>query len=271
MKKVWIWIIAIVLTILASVYQRMSGPTYPLRIKTELNDSDYSFQLTRSASTSKKCKVEIPEHKSIDKALMIHHKYPGNFAADSVEMQKDTSGDYVAYLPVQPAAGKMQYYIALLDKNGKLIFSNEHHSAIIRYKNDVPAWALIPHVIAMFAAILLSIVTLLMIFAKNGNYKRMSYLTFAALIIGGFIFGPIVQHYAFGQAWTGWPVGKDLTDNKVLIAAIFWIVAILLNIRKNRKWAIVLASVVLIGIFSIPHSARGSEFNYEEEEIKTGK
>jgi len=32
-----------------------------------------------------------------------------------------------------------------------------------------------------------------------------------------------VQHYAFGQLWTGVPFGWDLTDNKTLLAALAWV------------------------------------------------
>ena len=38
------------------------------------------------------------------------------------------------------------------------------------------------------------------------------------LAVGGFILGPLVQNYAFGELWTGVPFGWDLTDNKTLIA-----------------------------------------------------
>ena len=48
------------------------------------------------------------------------------------------------------------------------------------------------------------------------------------------ILGPIVQYYAFGDLWTGIPFGWDLTDNKTLIALIFWILAVV-NEQKERE------------------------------------
>jgi hypothetical protein len=30
----------------------------------------------------------------------------------------------------------------------------------------------------------------------------------------GFVFGPLMQHYAFGAFWTGFPLGSDLTTRR---------------------------------------------------------
>jgi len=90
------------------------------------------------------------------------------------------------------------------------------------------------------------------------------------MFVGGFILGPIVQYNAFGQAWTGFPLGHDLTDNKTLIAFVAWMFAVAMNWKKDRPWATVIASIVTIVIFSIPHSLRGSELNYESGKVVTG-
>ncbi|MDD2200356.1 MAG: hypothetical protein PHE08_11575 [Bacteroidales bacterium] len=268
MKKTLIWIAAIIITLGSSVYQRLTGPTHPLRIKTELNGSEYDLKLTRSATIGKDCEVNVPNNSEFNRALLIFHKYPGNFETDTIEMQlKDNN--YTAVLPEQPPAAKIQYYISLY-KNDLEVFNNSKNTAIIRFKGDVPAAVLIPHILAMFISMLFAIVSLLMAVSNIGNYKLMSYLTFGSLVLGGFILGPIIQYYAFGDAWTGWPIGKDLTDNKTLIAVIFWIIAIVLNVKKDRKWTIIVAAIIMIIIFSIPHSAGGSEFNYESGTIETG-
>ncbi|MFO8175486.1 MAG: hypothetical protein R6T96_14455 [Longimicrobiales bacterium] len=94
--------------------------------------------------------------------------------------------------------------------------------------------------------------------------------------IGGMILGPIVQKHAFGAFWTGWPFGYDLTDNKTLLMWIVWVgVAVLLRKRRDpRDWlarsGVLLAAVVMLTVYVIPHSLQGSEFNYEEMEVDTG-
>ena len=82
--------------------------------------------------------------------------------------------------------------------------------------------------------------------------------------------GPIVQYYAFNELWTGIPFGWDLTDNKTLIALIFWILAVVMNRKKERPLYVALASFVLLLVFSIPHSLFGSQLDYTSGQVTQG-
>src|SRR5690606_1176779 len=88
------------------------------------------------------------------------------------------------------------------------------------------------------------------------------------MALGGMLFGPIVQKYAFGAFWTGFPFGTDLTDNKTLIAFIAWLVALAAVLKKDasshRRWFVLAASIVTLAIYLIPHSMMGSELDYRE-------
>ena len=85
------------------------------------------------------------------------------------------------------------------------------------------------------------------------------------------VLGPVVQKFAFDAYWTGWPNGADLTDNKTLIAVIAWLPATILALgRKKLRAAVVVGWIVMMGVFLIPHSLRGSEMDWSEGEIKTG-
>jgi len=84
------------------------------------------------------------------------------------------------------------------------------------------------------------------------------------------VLGPVVQYYAFGDLWTGIPFGWDLTDNKTLIAGIFWALAVIMNRKKERPLYTILAAVVLLLVYSIPHSMFGSELNYETGSVTQG-
>jgi uncharacterized membrane protein len=72
-----------------------------------------------------------------------------------------------------------------------------------------------------------------------------------------------MQEYAFGALWTGWPFGHDLTDNKTLVSLIIWIIAlfVLRKNRENRIWPVI-AFVVMLAVYMIPHSVLGSEIDY---------
>jgi len=84
------------------------------------------------------------------------------------------------------------------------------------------------------------------------------------------ILGPIVQYFAFGDFWTGIPYGWDLTDNKTLIAFVFWIIAVVMNRKKERPLYTALAAFVLLLIFSIPHSLFGSQLDYSTGQVTQG-
>ncbi|MGA7306529.1 MAG: hypothetical protein WBW88_16750, partial [Rhodothermales bacterium] len=88
------------------------------------------------------------------------------------------------------------------------------------------------------------------------------------------IMGPIVQNYAFGEYWTGFPFGYDLTDNKTLIMWLCWVVAagVLRFGRIKReviqRGLVLAAAVVMVAVYLIPHSLRGSEYDYREEGVE---
>jgi hypothetical protein len=105
---------------------------------------------------------------------------------------------------------------------------------------------------------------------KPTNFVGVSVWTAIFLAIGGLWLGPVVQKYAFGDYWTGVPFGWDLTDNKTLIAAIFWAIALYMNSRKPSRFWTVTAAVVMVLIYAIPHSMFGSELDPETGKVIQG-
>jgi hypothetical protein len=170
----------------------------------------------------------------------------------------------IAQLPKQPPAGKMIYSI-FLQKGQETISLTKKGPIVLRYKGGVPLWVLLPHVFFMFLAMLYSTRTGLEALDAEGNAKKYMYWTMALFFIGGFILGPVVQKYAFGSFWEGIPFGYDLTDNKTLIAMLGWSLAWVMNLkgRKKRGWMI-LASILMLAVYLIPHSLLGSEIDYTQ-------
>jgi FtsH-binding integral membrane protein len=171
-------------------------------------------------------------------------------------------GEVLATLPHQPPAGKLDYSVVLRSDRDSAVLPREG-GVVIRFKGDVPLWILIPHVIVIFGAMLLSTRTGLEYFRTPENLQGLAVWTLGFTVVGGLVLGPLVQWYAFGAFWTGWPFGHDLTDNKTLLAAIGWGVAVL-AIRRSRRpaaWAFGAALLMLV-VFLIPHSVLGSELDY---------
>ena len=100
-------------------------------------------------------------------------------------------------------------------------------------------------------------------FSRRHNTYIFTQYTVILFFLGGLILGPVVQKYAFDALWTGWPFGHDLTDNKTLVAFIFWAIALfkLIKDKKHRTWVLI-ATAALIAVYLIPHSVLGSEIDY---------
>lgn len=257
-----LWLIAFILTVLTAVYQRTTGPTYSLSGEVNLNDSHINYSLDRSHGGDGDHQVKIHTQDKNIAGVIEWMRYKTNDDWRSVKMKYE-DGYLTGNLPHQPPAGKLIYRILLVKGSDKVVLNN-YEPVIIRFKGDVPLFIIIPHVIFIFIAMLCSTRTGLEFFNKEPNYKNLTYWTFGFLVLGGMIFGPIMQKYAFGEFWTGIPFGIDLTDNKTLIAVIGWIVA-LVAIRKSpnpKRW-IIFASVLMFVIYLIPHSVLGSELDYK--------
>jgi hypothetical protein len=266
--KSLIWILALLLTASAAVYQRMTGPTYP--IKTEVNTGIQKFpvKLFRSHSGTTDCPVVLQISDITVKGVLQYRKYPTHDEMTKVELKRE--GDkLVGSLPNQPPAGKIEYKVDLL-KDGTPLKIGNGAPVVIRYTGDVPKVVLIIHIFLMFFAMLLSNVTGMFAIFKIGSFKYMSVLTFIVLMIGGLILGPLVQKYAFNEWWAGVPYGWDLTDNKTLIAIMAWLLALVMIRHKSASFWVIAASLVTIIIFSIPHSLYGSELNQETGKIIQG-
>jgi len=262
-KQPFLWAIAVLITLFTAYYQKKTGPTYPVSGEIKFNKEFIRYKLYRSHSGTTDHKVEIAVKDNSVSGIILWKRYKTADDYTEVQMQKSNSTLF-AFLPNQPPAGKLQYLVKL-KKNEDEILLNYNQAVIIRHKGDVPAWALIPHIIFIFLSLLFSARAGVEYFAKEKKLNLFVNLTFITLILGGFIFGPIVQKFAFGAYWTGFPFGHDLTDNKVLIALIGWIIAyfFMKRARKPDLWALIAAIIMMI-TFLIPHSVLGSELDYNK-------
>ena len=261
-KSFWFWVIAVVITLSSAIFQRITGPTKPVRGTTEVSDTEIRYRLIRTFPMPFDAPIRT---KVEDKDVSGHYKfkrYPSHDEWTHKELER--KDEYlIAYIPKQPPAGKVMYQI-YLEKDGHEVALTDN-PIIIRFRASVPAWAMIPHIILMFAAMLFSMRAGIAAIAAEKTYT-FSLITLITLVAGGLIFGPIVQKYAFGDWWTGWPFGTDLTDNKTAVAFIFWLFAFIKTYKNpnHRTWVLV-ASIVLLLIYLIPHSLMGSEIDFTQE------
>jgi hypothetical protein len=263
-QNVFIWVFAILFTYAFAHYQRSTGPTYPIRDKVTIGTETIKYQLTRSGTCGTDEPVKILVADTSVHGLFTYKRYKSNDTLTSIPMKREGE-NLIAMIPMQPMAGKVQYKVTLF-KGSDSYTLNSGEDVIIRFKRDVPLPVLILHIIIIFGAMLLSTVTGLLAIFKGNKLRLFTWLTVIFFFIGGCILGPIVQKYAFDAYWTGWPFGHDLTDNKTLVGLIFWIIALVMQYRKpeNRSWAIV-ATIIFLIVYLIPHSVLGSEIDYTKQ------
>ena len=285
-KSGLLWVLAVVITLSAAFYQRYTGPTNPKSLTLTVAGGQYTLFCPRSLRTEVTPLQAQGNWEGLEYTSVLKIKVKGKEGADPLPADTQVGiyyrrvssnapwlwaagvvgagGHIEVTLPSQPPAGKLSYFPEVagdpLSKEAPLV---------IRFRNNVPAWVLVPHILLMYGVMLLSTMCGLLSWLHRPRWRQYVWLTLAALFVGGFILGPLVQKFAFGAYWTGWPWGDDLTDTKTLIAAIFWIVALLFSNKKIGRYLSMLAAIALLAIYSIPHSASGSQFNYDTGLVET--
>jgi hypothetical protein len=239
----------------------MTGPTYELKGKTEITGETIRYELLRTHVTTSDAVMKIPVSSQDISGRLKWRRFRSH---DSwmTEVLRREGENLVVTIPRQPAAGKVIYSVFLFDGRGDR-YDLSDEPVIIRFKGPVPRLILVPHVVFMFAAMFFATRTGLEALFRRSNSYRLAVWTSLLMFAGGLILGPVVQKYAFGEFWTGWPFGHDLTDTKTAFAMIFWLISLWKGRGpgKGRIWFVV-AAIVTLMVYLIPHSALGSEFDY---------
>ena len=262
MNKFLFWFLAVVITLGSAVYQQITGPTHPRRGKVVVEGTEIKYRLPRSAETVRDAEIAVPAPAPLE-GYLDYKRYKTEDSWTRVPLVREGE-NLVGRLPKQPAAGKLAYKVSLTAGYVATAITGED-PVVIRFKDPVPAWLIYPHVLVMFAGMLLSTAAGLAAIDKKRNPRRLVLWAVALLFIGGFILGPLVQKFAFGVTWAGFPVGFDLTDNKTLIAFLFWVAALIAGRKgKPARPFVLAASLVTLVIYLIPHSLMGSELDYSK-------
>ncbi len=262
-RNLLLWLVAVVVTVGSAVWQRMTGPTYPLRVDASVAEVTVRGKLPRSQTIGAPVAIDLEAPAPLTGEVRWR-RWPTDDPWQAVAMQRD--GDrLVAELPGQAVkAAKIEYRVAITDGRGSTVTVPSR----ARFKGAVPGPILGVHVFAMFFGMLLSLRAGLEALVRGPRLAALTAGTLVLLGVGGLMLGPIVQRYAFDAYWTGWPVGEDLTDNKLALAVLFWAIA-LWRVRRGGRdgpgWAVA-AAVVTFVIFVVPHSLHGSTHDWETGE-----
>ncbi len=253
------WIVAVVITLGSLVWQRMSGPTYPARGSVSIGGQRVAMRLERSHTIAADQPISVRVPDPAVTGEVVWRRYPTSDSWQITDLRRE--GDELrTSLPKQPAAGKLEYQVRLRRGDEQAVFPAR--PAITRFRGDVPGWVLIPHIAAMFLGLLFAARAGIEALA-GGSPRNCAWAALGSFVVGGFVLGPAVQKFAFGEWWAGVPYGWDLTDNTTLLAVLAWIVAVWALRGGRRARATVLAvAVITLVVFAIPHSAWGSQIDW---------
>ncbi len=258
------WLVAVLLTVGLLVYQRRTGPTYPISVSTMVGGEKVGGRLIRSQETTAGARVEVSAGPTL-RGTLVWRRFPTEDPWQSLEMRRENDR-LVAELPKFQRAAKLEYQVRLEAPNGSREILPTEGTAILRYKDPVPTWLLLIHIVAIFLGPVFAFRSVIGWILKEQSPWRFVPWVVAFLALGGFVLGPLMQKYAFDAWWTGWPVGEDLTDTKTLVAWVFWVGALWLS-RLRPKFSVAafwVALLVMVGVFLIPHSVRGSQVDWSK-------
>ena len=261
-RSTWLWTLAVVVTVFALVYQRMTGPTYPLRGHVTLGAATVPLKLVRSYGGAGDQPVIVVAPDTAVTGSVQWKRFPSADAWDTLPLVRH--GDTLATaLPHQPPAGKLAYQLRLARGGERLVFPTE--PAITRFKGDISAFVIIPHLLCMFGGLMLLMRAGIGALAKEEKYPTWAQVGVLLFAFGGFVFGPWMQHQAFGPWWAGFPFGSDMTDNKTAVAMLAWLVALWkLRGGKEARGPVMAAALVTMAVFLIPHSVFGSQIDWSK-------
>jgi len=263
-----LWVVALVVTVALAAYQRLTGPTHPVRVGTEIGGTPVTGRLPRSHGGEGGAIVSLVVPDATVTGELAWRRFPTDEAWIEAPLER-LGSELAAELPHQPAAGKLEYSLRLARGAETRVVQQDDGPIVIRFRGDVPAGVLLPHVMAMFLGLVIGIRALFGALLGERDLTRHLPWLLAFLVPGGLILGPIVQKCAFDAYWTGWPFGEDLTDNKTLASVLAWAAAWLIARRWPGRpgWhrlAVLAAAAVMIAVYLIPHSARGSQLDWSK-------
>jgi hypothetical protein len=268
-RRILLGVLALAITLAIASYQRRTGPSWPVSVDREVGGTRVTGSLPRSHGGPGDAIVSVQADRNVTGAL-LWRRYPTDDPWARVPLTREGS-TLSAVLPHQPAAGKLEYVLHVRatgnapERPDDAVATVPADEAVtIRFRSEVPALVLIPHIFFMFVALWVAVRAGLA--AAAGEHRVRNYIPWVLLVLvpGGLILGPLVQKLALGAIWTGWPFGHDWTDNKTLIAVVVWGAAWFRVDRrpKDARLAVLAAAVIMIGVYLIPHSIHGSQIDW---------
>ncbi len=148
--NITLWVLSVVITLALVIYQRATGPTYPIRGEIEIAGEviDYKLIRTFGGEVDAQIILEIEnENVTGDITLKRFKSYDEWSTSDMYR----NGNELIGIIPGQPMAGKVEYIITLYYEGNEYQLTEE--PVIIRFKGLVPQSKVAPHIFFMFMSL----------------------------------------------------------------------------------------------------------------------
>lgn len=249
-KKIIIWASALIITFILIVYQYRTSPDYPKMYPVVIGDEIYETTLIRSNSSSKECLLEIKIDDKNVNGYVYYRPFKSKEAYKSARLTRYRD-ELVTVIPGIYPSGKVEYFVELTKESKKFTIA-KNQPVIVSFKRDVPFYVMTPYTVLIFMALFFIVLCGLYIIMKIESYQRYLKIAFFSLLIGGFLFWPVVQKFQYNVFWTGIPFGYNFISTKILIVFIFLLWAYLANRKKIRRVSVTAVFIITIVMALIP-------------------
>jgi hypothetical protein len=150
----WCWL---VLAVALGAFQRMTGPDL-----SQAWERGWARELgtPRTHGGGGGLRVHVAWAGKGVRGEVSWRRFPTDEPWQALPMARNDEGELEAVIPHQPPAGKVEYRV-LLAFVGATVALPAGEAVVARFRAEVPAWLLIPHILAMFTAMLLATRSLL--------------------------------------------------------------------------------------------------------------
>lgn len=235
-----------------------------------------TFQLKITGDLGAGVKPVIRQSKFRQDETTALHKY----GSLPLLVEDSAAGLYYTNVSTLARGERLYYYFEIRDGSGGLraTFTPEEGKPFaLMFIGEAPPYVLGPHIFLMFATVFCVVMAFLHSFKLlSGGAEAHSpalyiFLSVITSFFGGYLWGMAMNYYAIGVIWEGVPFGADATANKtqllVLYLVMVWLVSLGSLTKGKRRdlyspktlgWFSVIAFVLLLTVYSIPHSIQFS-------------
>ncbi len=89
----------------------------------------------------------------------------------------------------------------------------------------------------------------------RGTHRVWIWHAMSMFVLGAVVVGSIISSRALGTSWGGWPFGADVTDTKSEAIVLYWLMLLVLTVRRPRVSAVgtVAGALATMGLYLLPH------------------